>query len=331
MIIPSMTQAVAFTCLARRSSPPHSWRFLQRKPVRPLPNAAAGVGTAAAKNSPLCDPTTGRIKIPAYLASVCVKPWKEGANNGGATYQGVTKDTVKVVVYVPPIDLQKNPPAGGQPPRTGRPGSPAPSRTRSSTPNRRSTVGTKLWGRKIEYNFVTYSGTDEAAQRADAVTVAAMKPFAVVDSAGGTVFSTEIAKRKIVMAVRLDGKPEPPTSRSSPTVSPAATPTSRRRTSPHGSASRSRARRHSSPATPTSRRRPGSSVSSTPSPRPPGAPSTSTSSRPTSPSRACPSSRSRSRGARRPTPRRALRPRRPRSRHRRSSRSSRTPASRRSS
>ncbi len=79
-------------------------------------NAAAGIGTAAAKNSPLCDPTTGRIKIPAYLASVCVKPWKDGANNGGATYQGVTKDSVKVVVYVPPIDLQKNPPAGGQPP-----------------------------------------------------------------------------------------------------------------------------------------------------------------------------------------------------------------------
>ena len=33
-----------------------------------------------------------------------------------ATAQGVTKDSVKVVVYVPPLDLQKNPPAGGQPP-----------------------------------------------------------------------------------------------------------------------------------------------------------------------------------------------------------------------
>ncbi len=85
-------------------------------PAGAVANSAAGIGTDAAKNSPLCDPTTGRIKIPAYLASVCVKPWKDGADNGGATYQGVTKDSVKVVVYVPPIELQKNPAAGGQPP-----------------------------------------------------------------------------------------------------------------------------------------------------------------------------------------------------------------------
>jgi hypothetical protein len=167
-------------------------------------NAAAGIGTAAAKNSPLCDPETGRIKIPAYLASVCVKPWKDGADNGGATYQGVTKDSVKVVVYVAPIELQKNPP-GGQPPlnrSTGKPGTiqDAVLDAQQALDGRYQT-----WGRKIEYEFVTYSGTDEAAQRADAVTVAGKKPFAVIDSAGGSVFSDEIAKRKIVMAFGSTG------------------------------------------------------------------------------------------------------------------------------
>src|SRR5262245_43003805 len=80
-------------------------------------NSAAGIGTKAALNSELCDPATGKIKIPAYLASVCVKPWKDGADNGGATYQGVTKDSIKVVVYVAPADIQKNPPGGRLPPR----------------------------------------------------------------------------------------------------------------------------------------------------------------------------------------------------------------------
>jgi hypothetical protein len=112
---------------------------------------------------------------------------------------------VKVVVYVPPVDLQKNPPAGGQPPlnrSTGKPGT-----IQDAVLDAQQALDGRyqLWGRKIAYTFVTYSGTDEAAQRADAVTVAAMKPFAVVDSAGASVFSTEIAKRKIVMAFGSTG------------------------------------------------------------------------------------------------------------------------------
>ena len=36
------------------------------------------------------------------------------------------------------------------------------------------------WGRKFEFVYVNPTGTDEAAQRADAFTVAEKKPFAVV-------------------------------------------------------------------------------------------------------------------------------------------------------
>ena len=98
-----------------------------------------------------------------------------------------------------------------------------------------------------------------------------MKPFAVVDSAGGTVFSTEIAKRKIVMAFGStgshDGQPRA-----------AAVPLHRQRRRPPGEERRRLARQadrgqegpvRRRPRLPD--RRPGSSVSSTPSPRRPGA------------------------------------------------------------
>src|SRR5262245_44982057 len=58
----------------------------------------AGVGSSAALNNPDCDAETGRIKFPTLAAPQCVKPWKNDADNGGATAQGVTKDAIKVVV-----------------------------------------------------------------------------------------------------------------------------------------------------------------------------------------------------------------------------------------
>ncbi len=163
-------------------------------------NSAAGIGTKAALNSPLCDPATGRIKIPAYLASVCVKPWKDGADNGGATYQGVTKDSIKVVVYVAPDDLQRNPPGLGQAPKNRSTGQNGILQDAILDAQAALDGRYELWGRKIDYEFVTYSGTDEAAQRADAVTIAAKKPFAVALAVGGPILSTELAKQKILVA-----------------------------------------------------------------------------------------------------------------------------------
>ena len=163
-------------------------------------NSAAGIGTKAALNSPLCDPATGRIKIPAYLASVCVKPWKEGADNGGATYQGVTKDSIKVVVYVAPDDIQLHPPGGGISPRNRSTGQAGLLQDAILDVQAALDGRYELWGRKIDYEFMTYSGTDEAAQRADVVTIAAKKPFAVALNAGGPIISTELAKQKILVA-----------------------------------------------------------------------------------------------------------------------------------
>ena len=59
----------------------------------------------------------------------------------------------------------------------------------------------ETWGRDIEVKFVTSSGSDEAAQRADVVAIKAMKPFAVFHLivTGLDVLETELAKAKIPM------------------------------------------------------------------------------------------------------------------------------------
>ena len=62
-------------------------------------SGGSGAGTAAAAKNPDCDPDTGRVKFPSLAgAPSCAKEWKDGADNGGKTAQGVTKDTIKVVV-----------------------------------------------------------------------------------------------------------------------------------------------------------------------------------------------------------------------------------------
>ena len=44
------------------------------------------------------------MKYQSYSAPLCVKPWKDGADNGGATAQGVTAKTIKVaVLYRRPV------------------------------------------------------------------------------------------------------------------------------------------------------------------------------------------------------------------------------------
>jgi hypothetical protein len=59
----------------------------------------------------------------------------------------------------------------------------------------------ETWGRDIELRFVTSTGSDETAQRADALTVANLDPFAVLDLAvvGLPVLDAELAKAKILV------------------------------------------------------------------------------------------------------------------------------------
>ena len=63
-----------------------------------------------------------------------------------------------------------------------------------------------LWGRELELVFVTPSGADEAGQRADALKIAEMEPFFVINAAptsppsgGGQVFAADLVAKKILV------------------------------------------------------------------------------------------------------------------------------------
>ena len=122
-----------------------------------------GIGSEATRTGPLCDPETGKIKIPSYLAAVCVRPWKDGADNGGSTYQGVTSDTIKAVAYVATIDMQLNPPGGGQPPTNRSIGANGIAQDAMLDAQQALNGRYENYGRQIEWTFVTASGTDEAS------------------------------------------------------------------------------------------------------------------------------------------------------------------------
>src|SRR6476661_10542071 len=143
--------------------------------------SGAGIGTSAALNGPNCDPATKRVKIVYAYLPPCVAPFKKGASNGGATMQGVTKDTIKVVVYTG-IPANETPPDAtvqgmGQLATnlsTGLPGT-----IENAVHDTTAAVGHPLetWGRTIEYEYMARTGVDETAQRADAVSATAKKPF----------------------------------------------------------------------------------------------------------------------------------------------------------
>ena len=175
-----------------------------------------GIGSAEALKNPQCDPTTKRIRYQTYSAPLCVKAWKDGADNGGKTAQGVTKDKILVVVLWNLL----NPEQAGS--RSGLYTNQATNQndlngavTATIDQNEVFKHVYETWGREIEFKFVKSSGTDETAQRADAVTVNALKPFAVIDAAsrvgtpavgGGPVFEQAVLNAGVPYV-----SPQPPT------------------------------------------------------------------------------------------------------------------------
>ena len=143
-----------------------------------------------------CDTSTGKLKIPYYFAGQCYAPFK--GTNGGATYQGVTAHSIKVVLYLPePKDPVLTYIEGAI----------------SDTDTNQQTIETvqgyakflqtyyETYGRKIDLvPFVaTGPALDDVAARADATTIVqSIKPFAVI---GGPVltaaFGQEIVANKI--------------------------------------------------------------------------------------------------------------------------------------
>jgi hypothetical protein len=184
-----------------------------------------GVGSTEALANPNCDASTKRLKFPSNTAPPCVKPWNDGDDNGGSTAQGVKKESVKVVVLWADLAEQTSQAGNIINQSTGKPGN-EPDSTIDTDAMFRSTYET--WGRTVEYTFVKTAGIDEATQRADAVKVGAMKPFAVIDfaavylSGGGIVFESALqGKVPVIIGVPCCGA-IPPRVRNNPLVTNAA-------------------------------------------------------------------------------------------------------------
>jgi hypothetical protein len=196
--------------LAVASIPPAGAAGTASGKTGPQP-AGQGLGSKAALAQSTCDKASGRTTL-QYVGTgpFCVNPWKDGANNGGVTAPGVTKDEVKVVVYIPTdAQLAAQRAAGGSGPInqvTGQPGGWRDNFKDFDTVYQYAikTFGSyQTWGRHPVYEFVEASGSDEAAQRADALAVIAKKPFIVIDAydqgLGAPVFESEIAKAHIIV------------------------------------------------------------------------------------------------------------------------------------
>ncbi len=170
------------------------------------PVKAAGMGTKAALESENCG-ADGLLAYPYQQRAPCTRPLKKGESNGGATYPGVTKDSIKVVVLVGTEAQQnaaRNQPGGSAPVDRGSGG---PGSTEDSYRDWNEVIAHSFntWGRTVELEFVTPSGPDEASQHADALTIADMKPFFVINAAptnpasgGGQVWAADLVAKKIL-------------------------------------------------------------------------------------------------------------------------------------
>lgn len=145
---------------------------------------------------PTCDTTVGRVKLPTIYAPPCVEPFT--GDNGGATAQGVTADTITVAVYQPAGDdiassLIKGAGVDDDPAEVAA--------TRQGLIDVFASAA-ETYGRKVELVTVeaTGAGGDDAAARADAIRVATdIKPFlALGGPAQSSAYGEELVSRGIV-------------------------------------------------------------------------------------------------------------------------------------
>ncbi len=128
---------------------------------------------------PGCDTETGRIKVPAVYAPPCGEPFP--GDNGGATAPGVTADTIEVVAYLMPPELDPLQAAviSGAGAELGLDAI----KETSERYGEYFAAHYETYGRKVRLRWyeATGSARDAAKAKADALAIASMKPkpFAV--------------------------------------------------------------------------------------------------------------------------------------------------------
>lgn len=139
-----------------------------------------------------CDNATGRIRIPSKYAPPCI-PVAE--NNGGNTYNGVTDKKITVVIY----DAKSNPALDAALTAAGANNTPAERQDTQRVYIDMINKNYELQGRQIDLKFFagTADADDDAQGRADAIAVAGMKPFIVINHINNA-FVDELVSRKII-------------------------------------------------------------------------------------------------------------------------------------
>jgi hypothetical protein len=193
---------VALTVLVASFLPMAGAQAAEQAPGTGKPPKGTGINTAAAYANPQCNKEFGPYGVMGIVTvdsgAVCL-PASKPVDNGGATYRGVTKDSVKVVSIMPnPEQLARlGPRASAQNYATGQPGT-VEDAMRDGLTAYEHVFGDYMYGRRIDLEFVTSSGDDEASQRADAVAVLDKKPFLVLDPAQSLqVFDVAIANAEV--------------------------------------------------------------------------------------------------------------------------------------
>jgi hypothetical protein len=144
---------------------------------------------------PACDLARGRIGVPSIYAPPCVPVFT--GDNGGRTYNGVTKDTITLVVYLVKFNpaVQAIAAAGG---------------VEDDDETMKETFSAfadyfnshfELYGRKVKVEFfkATAEEHDTTAAKSDAIAVAGMKPLASVPTGTtSAVYGEELAARGIM-------------------------------------------------------------------------------------------------------------------------------------
>ena len=171
--------------------------------AKPVPGT--GIGTQAAMEDARC--RTG-AQYGVYgqwdtssvgSGPLCVRPFEQSENNGGATSPGVTAKSIKLVAVLPTPERSSQQALAAM--------------LNNLATGSRGTWEDAIhdylvanlpyyetWGRDIDVSFYTSTGIDETSQRADAVAILAMKPFAVInfDSFGLDTLMARMAQAKVV-------------------------------------------------------------------------------------------------------------------------------------
>ena len=133
---------------------------------------------------PNCDAKLGKVKVPWTLAAPCAKQLT--GDNGDATADGVTADSIKIVVYQTPPEL--NPLQSASVRGAGADVSPESAQLVYNGYFDLFQRYYNFYGRTLDIEYFRASGgpMDEIAARADVLAIAELKPFAVISGANQT-------------------------------------------------------------------------------------------------------------------------------------------------